>query len=441
MKKPSESGLTFIFWGLVFFLTPCFAVIDILPDFIGCLLIRAGLTRIFAADQQLRTARRDTRRLFVVGILKTASVAIFALFPGDPTLITLITFVFGVLELVFGLPLVNSLFDGLSAASVRCEGGAALDSLESVRLILKIFLWTRCVCSFLPECFVLFDPAYTGELVHGSVRLSETLNSLKLVTRFLQLALVGVFGLFVFFRLRRFFYSLRSDGEFVSSFDSRLAEKIGDFGNFENRLYLNRALALLLGASVFTFRFYASFFGVIPDFVVFLLLIFADRSLRNAGLENAGRRAPFGVLAVVSGVCWLFRCVMSVRYFLGFEEAWQSNAAVYPLGLLSALCLGTAFFAVADRLDACSEKIYGRRRIRTGILKTLGVAAAAAGFIEYSFPSLYRFSRLMFDDRSVGRTLDDVNTIFAAAAVIITFIYVFRVWLASSAMREEIDFD
>lgn len=441
MKNRSESGLKLIFWGLFFFLTPCFAVIDIIPDFIGCLLIRAGLTRIFPADQQLCAARRDAKRLFVVELLKTASTALFALFPGDPTLVTLVTFVFCVLELVFALPLINSLFDGLGASSIRCEGGAALEGLDGVRLLIKIFIWTRCVCAFLPECFCLFDPRYTGEFMPDSVRVSEMMSSLRLATRFLQFALVGVFAVYVFIKLRRLFSALISDRVFIASFDARLAEKTGDPAVFEKRLWLNRALVLLFAASLCTFRFYASFFGLIPDFAVFVLLVFADRALEKAGVGSGRRRAPFGALGAAAGVCWLFRCVLAVKYFLNFEQQWQETGAVYPLGLVSALCLGYAFFAVTRRLDDCSLEVFGRRRIRTGIMKAAGVAAAAAGFIEYSFPSLYRFARLVTGDLSTGRTLDGVNTAVAAVAAIATFIFAFRAWLASSAMREEIDFD
>ena len=46
--KRNEKGMSFalIFAGLLFFCNPTFSAIDVLPDFIGCVLLFLGLFRL-----------------------------------------------------------------------------------------------------------------------------------------------------------------------------------------------------------------------------------------------------------------------------------------------------------------------------------------------------------------------------------------------------------
>ena len=65
-----------VFFGMLFFCNPCFAVIDILPDFIGCLLIFAGLSRVSLIQGSMREARFAFLKLAAVDILKTVALLI-----------------------------------------------------------------------------------------------------------------------------------------------------------------------------------------------------------------------------------------------------------------------------------------------------------------------------------------------------------------------------
>ena len=110
--RPIRFGLVFL--GLAFFFNPSFAAIDVLPDFIGALLIAAGLFRAATINADLKKAQTAFLRValidgiksvVIVGVLGTNSVA------DQPTLILITAFASATLGLVFTVVAVRALFD------------------------------------------------------------------------------------------------------------------------------------------------------------------------------------------------------------------------------------------------------------------------------------------------------------------------------------------
>ena len=441
MNSQIKTALRTVFAGLCLLLTPCFNVIDLAPDLIGCILIRSGLSRIFLMDRSLSEARTAARRLMTEQIFKLASPLLFILSPNDPTLVTLVTFTFGVLDLFFGIPLINSLFDGLDSVTVACDGGKSAENSEEIRLILKIFLWVRCVGAFIPECFCLFDPQYTGELYVGYLQTSALMRGLKPVTEAVQLVGISVFAAVVGVRLRRMFSGLWSDPAFIADAEKKRSLKYPDEDAFARRFYLNRSLTLIFAASVFVFRIYLSYFGILPEPLLFVFLMVASRTLARGGITGYDAK-KLAAPAVVSGLAWLTRCRGSVIWFGYFGEEWQKSFVQYPLGVLDSVCLFAGCLWIIKMLDDCTLAVYGRRRIKTGIMKFLALMIAVTAFAQYSLPSLWDLYRLLSGGGwAVKRGFDTANVVIGVASGIFCAIFVFRVWLATGAMKEETDFD
>ena len=107
-----------IFWGLCLLLTPCFNIIDLIPDIFGCLLIRSGLKELSLINDSLAYARQGLKKLMWLEGAKLASLLLLWLFR-DETTTLLLTFIFSVLEILFYFPLFQNLFDGLESLGTK----------------------------------------------------------------------------------------------------------------------------------------------------------------------------------------------------------------------------------------------------------------------------------------------------------------------------------
>jgi len=76
INKKYLMGIPLISAGFLFFFLPDFTVLDILPDFIGYLLISAGLTKFSDMYEEIAEAKKLFSRLALLGVAKILSVFI-----------------------------------------------------------------------------------------------------------------------------------------------------------------------------------------------------------------------------------------------------------------------------------------------------------------------------------------------------------------------------
>ena len=94
-KTARPMGFSLIFIGLLFFANPYFAVIDVLPDFIGCALVYFGLTRVSCISKQMSEARAAFLKLCLYFLAKDAfAIAVFMMAGGAerPTALLIVAF-------------------------------------------------------------------------------------------------------------------------------------------------------------------------------------------------------------------------------------------------------------------------------------------------------------------------------------------------------------
>ena len=69
-------NLGYLLAGLIFLFNPNINVIDVLPDFIGCIFIVKGLSKLSDLDRRIASAKAKFRRLAWVALFK-AFVSLF----------------------------------------------------------------------------------------------------------------------------------------------------------------------------------------------------------------------------------------------------------------------------------------------------------------------------------------------------------------------------
>ena len=125
MSKSKHIRFIPVYLGLLFFFNPYFAVLDLLPDFIGAILICIGLSGFSAVNGNVKDAKDAFFKLIFVDIAKTLCLMISmgAGTTEQPTALLLISFSAAVVGLFFLIPAMIKLFDALvSLATLQdCE--------------------------------------------------------------------------------------------------------------------------------------------------------------------------------------------------------------------------------------------------------------------------------------------------------------------------------
>ena len=104
-------GFRLIFAGLIFFFNPCINIFDILPDFIGCILISAGLLRLADVEDRFYSARRIVNRMIPIYILKLfLSVCLTVSWKSG---LLPFTFIYSVGEIILNVLLFANLYGGI----------------------------------------------------------------------------------------------------------------------------------------------------------------------------------------------------------------------------------------------------------------------------------------------------------------------------------------
>ncbi len=432
-------GFGYLFAGLCFFLTPCVNAVDVLPDVIGCLLMGKGLSKLSFLSDGMSEAKLALRRCLAVSCGKLAGLGAVALFR-DETTTLLVTFVLSVLELIFFTPLFRFLAEGMEELGIRYESKNTADGAHTAGIVLRVFLWARCAGAVIPEMFCLWDPLYTGEFPPDYLLVSEALGRAKIVCSLFQFLLVGGFAVAVGLRLRRLFLGAAREKSFVARLQDEWQTRIGSNARLQEQLGVDRALGWLTAAALLSFRLYLNRLNYFPDFVFFLLLLTVLGLLPASLREGKRTKRLLWVCAVTATACFALRTYGAAVFYPFFGERWQALWAVYPAGILSALTLGAGLFLLIGMLDDCSLVLYGRRRVKTGFLKVLAAVMALCAFVEYALPSIYDFLRLVSADFPLylKSAAEYVNIAFSALGTLACAVFILRVWVVSSAMREEL---
>ena len=108
---------------------PFFSYVDILPDFIGYILIMIALSKPSFYDDKASSAYKSARNMLIVSIARFVCIY-FTTLELDSTLSLLFSFSFFTIELIFGIPLMIKLYDYFSERASTCSHCKGLFALR-----------------------------------------------------------------------------------------------------------------------------------------------------------------------------------------------------------------------------------------------------------------------------------------------------------------------
>jgi|GEM_PF-3346564 len=103
--------------GCIFLFNPFINIIDVLPDFIGCLFIMRALSELSDLERNIKNARARFKAAMWVSAVKCALVLGSMIY--DSTWYLILTFSFGILESMYLIPAFIDLFYGISYLESR----------------------------------------------------------------------------------------------------------------------------------------------------------------------------------------------------------------------------------------------------------------------------------------------------------------------------------
>ena len=334
-------GHGLIIAGIAFLLIPTFGVYDVMPDFIGCALIMAGLAKTAKLNGDLQSSRRNFRYLLYI-----TAARFLLMFPivslSDEMTSMLFVFAFAIAETVFLLPAFSELTEGSYYLSARNGCDIPDKVCDDFRLVTRIFIIARAVLVSVPELTVLTNDAYKESVDVDAAERLTLYDSKNVIT--MGCAAVSLFIGAAFFALAvRFFGKLMKDRDSVAAIRKRYEDEISSDRLRVAYDSVRSASSLFVAACVFltTVHFYG--FDVLPDVVAAVLMLFCFVKMKKAA--GVGYAVPLTLFsAVYCALSFAAEFYVAQKYFDGSYAANSENAPAYAVSA-SAKALGFMIFA------------------------------------------------------------------------------------------------
>ncbi len=362
MEKNRAVDIGYMLAGIVFLFNPIVGIVDILPDFIGCLLLYRGLYMLSFCTDKLRDTRGALWKLALVSVARTLSILAI---PGKTESFTLLlVFVFGVLETIYTIPCILTLFDGFydlgrrfNAESVyaphivkvkerKKEKGASpytalvrREAAERLKAYWIVFSLVKTAATILPELTAL-DVDYA--LSSGS-NYRMSLAMFKPHFYVLAALITLVFGILWLVRMLHYFTGMKKDAALAEGVSTHYREAVASDVGFVAAIRMKNVLLMFVLSSVALFPLQFDGVNLLPSVLFALIITLALRLL--AQYDPLARFGYIASTAVsVLSVLGMFLQIPYFSEYIAKDARYLSNAIrLYkPIRIL-----GTAEFVCA----------------------------------------------------------------------------------------------
>jgi hypothetical protein len=302
-------GIGYILAGIIFLFEPFINIVDILPDFIGYLLILRGISKMADIEHKMFLAKTKLTHALAVACGRFAVMLLGLVSDFDNTLILLFAFSFAVLEFFFVLPAFNALFDGLEYLQLRYSPSGISVKTENVAKLTPIFISVRSICAVLPELTAL-------KTEYGYVT-SEGITDWTGTMRTMLIAICAgaalVFGLVWLADIRKALIDLKQNNAFWALIEEKYETEVVPDESKAIKKTVKAFWRLWLAGSFFLLFISIDFYYVIPDFVFGIFAFFAF--LCAAQYTENVKKAK--TLCIAFSAVMLLEYVLLLRYSNG----------------------------------------------------------------------------------------------------------------------------
>lgn len=312
-----KSRLILIFAGLVFFANPCFNMFDILPDFIGAVLVMWGLSGFIYFDANLESAHKSAKYLLWISIFKL--VLCMWCNTGHREYIMPFTFIAAVLEAIFMISMFRGLYLGAEYTLMRSTSKQSPKAVNDAFTMSFIFTIASRILEFVPHIADIAAQDAELDLSHKA--------SFKMPIAQMKIYLLGaclifglIVGLFYIAVTAKAWIKLIRDKEY----NGFLKGKYEDFLKNDREVYVTRrisfAYTLITASIIFIPDFYVDAVNLIPTLITVLCLLGAAHVLCSLDGKRTNILFFFACIAtvVVNGL-YMSRVHLGINYICSVE--------------------------------------------------------------------------------------------------------------------------
>lgn len=304
-------GFSYLIAGCIFFFLPNFNIMDIMPDFIGCLLILKGLSKISDLTPRLYDTREMFTKalyLYIAKFVLSFSVPYFA--NKDDGYILIFTFTFAVLETCLVIPAFAKMLEGLTHLGDRADTPVVFRSHGELNTISYIFLYVKTWLPVLPDLSYISKPEYSQNVTSNSGFYLSNYRTLLVSFSFLVTVVIGIIWLSY---VIKYFSSLNNDKAFILYLQKKYeTEVLTNKGLFIRRNIKSSFFIMTIGL-FFMLDFLIDNVNVIPDFIAGLFILISSIMLRKNC--NTNKMTAFSIVFLsASFFSWTVLCIYAIRF-------------------------------------------------------------------------------------------------------------------------------
>lgn len=337
--------------GLILLVNPIISLYDILPDFIGYLLLFTALREVSRLEGRMEDAQSRLIWLAAFSGLRLTLALVF--YDAQSSFKLLVCFSLAVVELVTFLMWSASFFSGLEYLLNRNDGEELVGRLSNVRFLTVLFFIVRSACNLLPEFTSLLEDAAMTDLTNAARYLA--LAGGKNLFILLGIVVVLVLGGFWLSGTLRFMKSAAGDARFSAALHRRYSEEGCDSPpRVRLRLLRSGFWAIIIGGAFF-FDFTLDGTDVLPD-VAGPADHLRGRADPVAHRAAAPRLAAGGLFALA----WAAQAVYGAYFAPAGDQMSDAEAlAAAVFATLTAVTALVFFRALAKDVAALTEPLIG----------------------------------------------------------------------------------
>ena len=306
-------GLSYIAFGFIFFFLPNLSIIDILPDFIGCLLISKGLYKLSDLTPGLMDAKKAFTKVLYLSLVKFAlmfSVPYFANSRGGGGYVLIFTFSFAVLDMIFTLPAFKALLNGFLYLGDRTNASVLFENHSEFSTLTTIFLIVRAVFALIPDLSYVSNPEYSNVVSNEKHFYVSDYKTLLTGINLIFTTIIGIVWLVYAFK---YFNGIKKDKALIGFLEEKYKNEIlSKTGLFIYR-DIKKALMFLSIGAVFMLDLNIDLVNVIPDFLGALFILYSALVLKKY-LSSKAYLISSTIFLIASLLSWGIQAYYAIQF-------------------------------------------------------------------------------------------------------------------------------
>ncbi|MBO5312722.1 MAG: hypothetical protein J6B29_02025 [Clostridia bacterium] len=346
----------------IFWFNPLISNVDILPDVVGYLLVVKAFNKASYVYSQAEEVCTSAKKMVIITGVKLFSIALVSSL--DPTMSLLLSFCFALIEIVFGIPFVNSLFKLFTRLGYDSTDKTIDERAHKIRILTIAFLIIRLVMAMLPDL--------TALSLNSALGVGEDFSYIRFRPLFhmfsgLIVAVIGVIWLVKFIAYVRKAITKDVTEKCKADFINQSINKSSVFVAKANI----RAIIVIGVASLFVFDFSwgYTYADVLQDFILPFVVICSFAYLAIKGMYKIGK---YFLLLIGAFTAHIIVNILEIKKSVAYFEKYNVASALKisrAESMYFELCVLTVASAVMLAISCTVILLLMRNNARNNIVK------------------------------------------------------------------------